>query len=79
MIYTYTCDCGNEKEFEFPMNEKIPIIICEKCGKNMRQNYKDKLNKNTIIIPDNFKVKNEGRYQYDKYYGKHAIHEKQLY
>lgn len=78
MYYDFICDCGETKTIENSINDPLPIIICPKCENKMYQDYKSKLNKNTIIVPENFKAISE-MYKYDKYYGKMNVHEKQLY
>jgi len=79
MTYNYVCECKNKVVIENPINDPLPEVICEKCGKKMYQDFKEKFNKDSIIIPYNFKAAGERMYQYQKAYGKHSAHEKQLY
>lgn len=60
MRYNFSCkNCGNTKIVEIPMGEKLPKVICEKCGKFMNQNFKDKVSSLGIEITEDFKATSE--------------------
>lgn len=53
MKYYFECKCGNKEIINFPMG-KVGKVNCNKCGKEMYQNYSS-----SIIIPDYMKAGEE--------------------
>ena len=79
MTYHFVCKCKHTKDIECSMSDPLPTVICEKCGGTMYQDFHEKFKNETIIIPYNFRAVGDSMYQYQSSYGKHAVHEKQLY